>query len=256
MKKILLSLSILASSSAMIYAQNGCVGDPNAPNDVYPDTLTNFAIAYTGQAYEQDFTVRVPQDTIYQGATVPFSHVTLDNVIGLPQNFTYACDPSTCSFDGGTTNCVEVYSTSLPDTSQIGIYDITIEATPFVLIGVPPFVVPVNAGTVLYEGYELEIQAGGVSIIREANSSKVMSVIAYPNPTEGNTAIQFTAVANSSVTFTVTNLLGEVITNRVVSATRGTNQVNFDASNLSDGVYLYSLTDGEHTVSKKLIVSK
>ncbi|MBK6479525.1 MAG: T9SS type A sorting domain-containing protein [Saprospiraceae bacterium] len=33
-------------------------------------------------------------------------------------------------------------------------------------------------------------------------------------------------------------------------------QVQFDASNLVDGVYFYRMTEGKYSISKKLILSK
>ena len=61
---------------------------------------------------------------------------------------------------------------------------------------------------------------------------------------------------NSEVTFTLTNLLGEVVNSQNIAAPKGLNKITFDASNMSNGVYLYTITDGKNTISKKLIVNK
>jgi len=60
----------------------------------------------------------------------------------------------------------------------------------------------------------------------------------------------------SDVTFTVTNLLGKVVTTQKLAGNRGVNEVNFDAANVPNGVYLYTITDGKNVISKKLVVNK
>ena len=56
-----------------------------------------------------------------------FLSIELTNVTGLPNNFSYVCDPPDCIFPGGTTKCAEVYSTTNPTVADIGFYPITFE---------------------------------------------------------------------------------------------------------------------------------
>src|SRR5215471_16828624 len=63
-----------------------------------PDTLQ---IAFVGQPYDQVITVHVPKDTtitlVGVKVLVYIDSVHLDSVSGLPKNFSYACNPSSCT---------------------------------------------------------------------------------------------------------------------------------------------------------------
>jgi hypothetical protein len=80
----------------------------------------------------------------------------------------------------------------------------------------------------------------------------------YPNPFNPTTSIQFDLARSSSVTLSVFNVLGQevavLLNNEVQSA--GTHVMNFDASNLSSGVYLYTLKADGITQTRKMIVMK
>lgn len=249
MKKILLSLTLIA---AAVFASAQCTPDPTVTSGMSPDTLEGMATAFVASPYTEVFTFVVPQDTTYQGQTVTISYVQLDDVTGLPSNFTYSCNPSNCQFPGGTKKCADVYSTSDPTAGQIGTYPLTILATPYVNFGFGD----VSAGQTTYDGYYLTIAPAGSASVEEVGNAQMKSLLAYPNPTSGNTTIEFAMGYNTEVTFTVTNLLGEVVNKQVIAAPRGLNKINLDASNMSNGVYLYTITDGKNTISKKLIVNK
>lgn len=249
MKKILLSIALLGSAVA---ASAQCTPDPTVNSGISPDTATGMSVAYTGQAYSEVFTFVVPQDTTYQGQTVTISYIQLDDVTGLPTNFDYACNPSNCKFPGGTKKCAEVYSSTNPTTSQIGSYPLTILATPYIDF----FGSPTSVGQTTYDGYYLVIEDGAMAGVSHVGEGQMKSLIAYPNPTNGNTTVEFAMGYDTQVTFTVANLLGEVVNRQMLSAPRGLNRINFDASDLSNGIYLYTITDGKNTISKKLIVNK
>lgn len=259
MKKILL-LFLMFGAAGVASAQ--CTVDPSVTSGMSPDTLTGMGHAYVGQPYQQDFTLVVPQDTSYQGFPATIEDVFLVEVQGLPTegNFTYDCSTSNCTFNGGTTGCARVYSTTDPTTAQIGSHALTIVADAHVHAGFPP--IPngtlyssITQNYIEYSGYYLVIEPAGASV-EEVGKGQMKSLIAYPNPTNGNTTIEYAMGYTSEVTFTVTNLLGEVVNKQVLSASKGLNRVLFDASNVNNGVYIYTITDGKNTISKKLIVNK
>lgn len=248
MKKILLSMMFLGGAYA---ATAQCTPDPTVTSGISPDTLS-MAVAYTGQPYNEVFTFVVPSDTVAFGQTVTIDKIVLDDVTGLPTNFDYACNPSNCEFPGGTTKCAEIFSTTDPTNPQIGTYPLQILATPYaIIIGQS-----VAQSQVVYDGYYLVIADGATQGLQQIGTGEMRSMIAYPNPTSGNTTIEFAMGYNTQVTFTVTDLLGEVVDLQVLSAPKGLNRIQFDASELSNGVYLYNITDGKNTISKKLIVNK
>jgi hypothetical protein len=77
----------------------------------------------------------------------------------------------------------------------------------------------------------------------------------YPNPFNPNTKIQFSINESQPVTLKVFDVLGnEVATLVNQELTAGTYQYDFDASNLSSGVYYYKLQAGNFTETRKMIL--
>ena len=79
----------------------------------------------------------------------------------------------------------------------------------------------------------------------------------YPNPFNPTTRIQFSVPKASNVKLTVFNILGqriEVLVDGYRSA--GTYEVNWDASNLPSGVYIYTIEGGNSFLSKKMTLLK
>ena len=122
MKKLLLTLT-LAFTFVAVHAQ--CTPDPQY---VLPGTYPTIGLAdgFVGQAYNEVITVITPLDTtiLISGILLPVTiiDISLDSVIGLPANFTYSCDPLNCSFPGGSSGCVSIFSTSNLTVADTGLY--------------------------------------------------------------------------------------------------------------------------------------
>lgn len=79
----------------------------------------------------------------------------------------------------------------------------------------------------------------------------------YPNPFNPSTKISYTIPSNGLVTLKIFNMLGKEVAslvNEVKSA--GTYEVNFNAANLSSGVYFYRLESGNFVDTKKMFLLK
>jgi hypothetical protein len=80
----------------------------------------------------------------------------------------------------------------------------------------------------------------------------------YPNPFNPSTQIKFGITEASNVDLRVYDILGSeiavIVNNQYMSA--GSYNVKFDASKLSSGVYIYKLTSGANTVSRKMQLLK
>jgi hypothetical protein len=79
----------------------------------------------------------------------------------------------------------------------------------------------------------------------------------YPNPFNPATTIKFSIPEASEVTLKVYDVLGRevrTLVNELRNA--GSHEVNFDASNLASGMYIYSIEAGEFISSKKMILLK
>lgn len=79
----------------------------------------------------------------------------------------------------------------------------------------------------------------------------------YPNPFNSLTHIRYSIIKSSNVLLKVFDILGnEVATLVNVYQNLGEYDVLFEANDLSSGIYFYTLSSGNFTATKKLILLK
>jgi Secretion system C-terminal sorting domain len=79
----------------------------------------------------------------------------------------------------------------------------------------------------------------------------------YPNPFNPSTVIKYSIPENGFVTLDVYNLLGEKVASLVNGVQEaGRYEVNFNASSLASGIYVYSLKSGSFSSVKKMLLMK
>ncbi|HEX9739870.1 MAG TPA: T9SS type A sorting domain-containing protein [Ignavibacteriaceae bacterium] len=79
----------------------------------------------------------------------------------------------------------------------------------------------------------------------------------YPNPFNPSTSIKYTLAEKSNVILKIYDVLGNEIATLVNSEKEvGPHEVNFEASNLSSGLYIYTIQAGNFTASKKMMLLK
>ena len=79
----------------------------------------------------------------------------------------------------------------------------------------------------------------------------------YPNPFNAQTSFSFTIPAAGMTSLKVYDMLGREVAQVVNGAmAAGTHTVNWSAEGLATGVYMYTLTSGDFTQSKKLLYLK
>ena len=79
----------------------------------------------------------------------------------------------------------------------------------------------------------------------------------YPNPFNPTTNISFTLSENSVTSLKVFNMLGQevaTLVNELLSS--GTHTYTFNAGNLSSGIYMYRLSSGGQTITKRMMLIK
>lgn len=83
------------------------------------------------------------------------------------------------------------------------------------------------------------------------------SITNYPNPFNPNTTINYQLPGNGFVTIKVFDMLGKEITTLVnENKSAGYYKVNFDASKLTSGVYIYTINANNFIQSKKMLLMK
>ena len=79
----------------------------------------------------------------------------------------------------------------------------------------------------------------------------------YPNPFNPTTKIKFTLPVANQVTLTVYNMLGQQVATLVDGfVNAGTYEAEFDAARFASGTYIYSITAGDFTAAKKMLLMK
>lgn len=79
----------------------------------------------------------------------------------------------------------------------------------------------------------------------------------YPNPFNPSTTIKYSVPQVSEVSLKVYDVLGKEVATLVdAQQAQGTYQVNFDASNLASGMYIYTIKAGSFVSSKKMLLMK
>jgi hypothetical protein len=101
--------------------------------------------------------------------------------------------------------------------------------------------------------------AGNATAVEDLNSlpQKFSLSQNYPNPFNPSTHIDFDLQKSGMTTLVVYNILGEKIATLINrNLTAGQHSVDFNASKLSSGVYIYQLNSSGKTISKKMMLLK
>ena len=79
----------------------------------------------------------------------------------------------------------------------------------------------------------------------------------YPNPFNPSTTIRFSLNKPSFVSLAVFDVLGNRVKQLIESnVSNGQHQIQFDASQLSSGMYFYRLQSGDFIETKKMLLIK
>jgi hypothetical protein len=76
----------------------------------------------------------------------------------------------------------------------------------------------------------------------------------YPNPSSANVSLRYEMNEFSKTDIVIYNLVGKAVKSMNVNSEKGSNEVNFDVSDLNSGIYFVNLRSGNIQVTKKLIV--
>lgn len=103
------------------------------------------------------------------------------------------------------------------------------------------------------EGYVIRVQAAnGVTEMLNSNIFDVAQ--SYPNPAGNEAIISFTNPRIEEVEFNVFNMLGALVHSETVLSERGVNNIELNTGRMSSGLYVYTVSNGTKTYTKKLTV--
>ena len=124
------------------------------------------------------------------------------------------------------------------------------------------FFIDINNGIVVCSGgIMLRTTNGGVTFVEEEKTTEVPTKFLlsqnYPNPFNPVTTIKYQIPHRSNVSLKVYDILGNKIADLVnEEKSSGVYEANWNAANLSSGVYFYQLKAGDFITTKKMILMK
>jgi len=248
MKNIII-FTLLLPIYSLVHSQ--CVPDAQYSDStwgIWPDTSQNFISGNSGTYYEQIVNFKLPSDAgaldpLYTGYTL--DSVSLVSVDGIPPGISFSCNTSNCTWDGGDQGCATI--SGIPTTN--GTYPINLK-----ILGCVSLFGIVICDTAVFSNYVIQIGHVGIDNYELTNNSLRLKK-AFPNPSNQSTNIQYETIKSENVSFEITNLLGKLILNKNVSSKTGLNSILVNTSDLSNGIYLYSISNGKTRSTKRLIVN-
>lgn len=275
MKQRLLLLFFLCMGLGVVQAQVTCEPDTvGLPADFLINPLPYSAdvnpggginkSAVAGVAYEYVLTFKTPPAFNVPGfGSIPVNSIELATegaLSNMPASFDYTCNPPNCIFEKDSIGCIAIFGTPL--MAEAGATTTTYDIGVTTLVRTTLTDIPFTFPNTLFPGnYFLCVKANtdvpDCDFLMAANNDlvgRVAQMYNQPNPTSGLTDIVIQSNESGSFRLTVSDMLGRQLHGQVVKLIEGKNQFTFDASRLSDGMYIYTLSDGRARLSQKMII--
>lgn len=250
MKRILLAALCISAFSIDLNAQctpNTAITTPG----IYPDSATGLTPAVQGVTYNQDLQIRVPSDTVIVLAGTPFNvsitSITLTDFYNLPPGISYTCNPPNCVFNGGTNGCVLLNGTP---TQSGTFYPVAVTLSSGILtdLGQPVL----QTDTIDYYTLVVNTTIG----LDDPSASSFSMQQNSPNPYNDFTTVSFTSPVKSEIQFSIHNMIGKEVYRKSIDADAGLNTLEIDGRDFSPGVYMYSMTWGNNTLTHRMVISR
>jgi hypothetical protein len=103
------------------------------------------------------------------------------------------------------------------------------------------------------DSVQVTVRYNSPTSIKELNRS-LQTVQLSPNPAENMTSLKLNANDAFNGQLSLFNSLGTLVKNENVNIHKGENKLNVNVSELPQGIYFISLSSGEATVTKRLII--
>ena len=107
-----------------------------------------------------------------------------------------------------------------------------------------------NGKTTPYIQYGSGVCVSGITEVQ----NNLTNVSVVPNPFSKTAQVTFNSDVEGGFMVKMMNLLGEVVTTKSISVNHGTNTVEIERNNLSSGVYILSISNGNGSISKKVVI--
>ncbi len=231
---------------------------PYTPTDPVIHTVP----ACIGEPYEMSVTFNIP-DTFsipsFPGVALPLtsaSIATTGGITGMPVGLSYTCDPPNCSFNANTLGCVLITGTPA-SSNMIGNFSLAIAIT--AITPSFPFPLTINYPTDIGAGnfYYIQVRSAGMCVVGTNDIySDVNSIKNIPNPFGQLTTFKIDAKSGGDFRFEVFDMMGQRVYDDQVVLTSGANEFTFDAGNLPNGSYYYSVGNAQGKASQMMVIAR
>jgi len=219
---------------------------PSAPNYNLNDACIN-------QPYNQSVTVNVPSS--FQNIPVTkVSIATTGAISDMPAGLTYACDPPNCEFAANSLGCIILYGTPTTANMAPDTFDLGITATVFTALGPIALQFPgqVAPGSHFYLALKTpECLVGNYDLGNQFTLLKNA-----PNPFGDQTLITAESLVAGDFQFEVFDLLGQRVHLQKLRLEIGLNEFTFDAGDLANGAYFYTLSNRDGKAVRRMVIAK
>lgn len=288
LKKLLTVVAVVAISAFAANAQAPCQNDPiyaDSSAGIWPDSATGLPKACLNQDYNAIIQVKTLTDTsvTFQGIPVQLKVKALKilDVVGEPAGFVVAAnynDPNGYWLNGGadpnwtpvqgcvlisaTANDVNAAAGGGPNSDGIYPIDVYVDVlakgnpipatyTWVSTLGTPPY-----GAAIKYSSYRVVVDVcNGISVQDALSQSKFDVAPAYPNPFSSTTTIEYNNVKEENIDFNVYNMVGALVYSNKYQSEAGKNIILFDGSKLSAGMYVYTVSNGKETFTRKMTIN-
>jgi len=242
------------------------------------DTLTAFPTAFEGAVWDAVVGVRIPNDTsfVYDLGSgdqlfedVQINNIGINSVIVtestngmtiLPSGFSWDCvggdGSSNCNWAGGDYGCIRFGFDSPIAPGYAGAYRLTVKldvSATYSFAGIP---IPIElVEETLLNYYVLVISDEQNASFSEIINVREFSLIGtFPNPANDNFTVQYGNRSSEDISVKLYDILGNVLLNESHESMPGYNEVQFDASNLSSGIYTVSVSNSAQQMIKRIVI--
>jgi Secretion system C-terminal sorting domain len=214
------------------------------------------APACINEPYTQFVTFNVPAQFVFNNIPLSIDSITIEPagaVSGLPAGLSYSCDPPNCHFAKNTLGCMLISGTPTPNNTP-GNYELSINLTVYSLLQID-LAFPGELG--VGQQYFITVKnpgecASGVNDL----SNEIFALKNTPNPFGQSTVIEVESAVSGQYQFDVFNLLGQRVYNEPIQLVPGTNQFTFDAGDMPNGTYFYSLGNAQGRATKTFVINR
>ncbi len=249
--------------SVIHIAANAQTCTPSWPNGagagVQPDSATNLPHANSGTAYSTSINFKVPKDTTYKfgssNVKAEIDSIVIDSVHGFENisanpAFTYSPNPASGSFKGDSLGCILITGTPLAGSE--GSYPLFVYVTAYAHL-------PTVGNLAVHLPYVITFYKAVVDYpvgVKELATNKFQLLGVQPNPAVQNAALTYYVPAQGKVNLKVYSLLGQLVTDKVLTSPPGLNSYIFETAGIPAGEYFYTMSFKEMKETGRLSVLK